>query len=106
MGADNLLGLIEELLQKLIQILIALDLGYSVPNHNGAPQTTPCHLKMTKSKKNQNTEKQSGYLSAQFTKIDLFSKTCHDSPVRPTSKVDIDSESSAQKLLWVLYDHQ
>ena len=55
MGADNLLGLIEELLQKLIQILIALDLAYSVPNHNGAPQTTPCHLKMTKSKKNQYT---------------------------------------------------
>ena len=55
MGAGNLLGLIEELLQKLIQILIALDLAYSVPNHNEAPQTPPCHLKMTKSKKNQYT---------------------------------------------------
>ena len=106
MGAGNLLGLIEELLQKLIQILIALDLAYSVPNHNEAPQTTPCHLKMTKSKKNQYTKKQSGCLSAQFPKIDPFSKTCHDSPVRPTTKVDIDSESSTQKLLWVLYDHQ
>ena len=55
MGADNLLGLIEELLQKLIQILIALDLAYSVPNHNGAPQTIPCHLKLTKSKMKQYT---------------------------------------------------
>ena len=106
MGAGNLLGLIEELLQKLIQIRIALDLGYPVPNHNGAPQTTPCHLKMTKSKKNQCTGTKSGCLSAKFPKIDLFSKTCYDSPVRPTTKVDIDSESSAQKLFWVLCDHQ
>ena len=106
MGADNLLVLFEELLQTLIQILIALDLGYSVPNHNRAPQTTPYHLKMTKSKKNQYTGEKSGCLSAQFPKIDLFSKTCHDSPVRPTTKVDIDSESSVHKLLWVLCDHQ
>ena len=48
---------------------------------------------MTKSKKESIYRGKSGCLSAQFPKIDLFSKTCHDSPVRPTTKVDIDSNN-------------